>query len=156
MDNCGGLISYIKSSYILKDIFDYIQDKTFKHKLFLYSKKIQKKYDINFVEINEKYLKKIGFDIDEYLYIEPELFKKDYLTNEYYKFLNTKNINKEQIESIIYNIFQNKKIKDIDEEDIDKIENYEKLINIDSPLFNIISKTKNFEKIFTIHISQKI
>ena len=154
MDNVG-LISNIKSSYILKDIFNYIQDKTFKYKLFLYSKKMQKKYDINFVEIKEKYLKKIGFDIDEYLYIKPELFKKDYLTNEYYKFLNKKNINKEQIESIIYNIFQNKKIKDIDEEDIDKIENYEKLINIDSPLFNIISKTKNFEKIFTIHISQK-
>ena len=147
MDNVG-LIDNIKSSYILKDIFNYIQDKTFKYKLFLYSKKMQKKYDINFVEINEKYLTKIGFDIDEYLYIEPELFKKDYLINEYNKFLNKKNINKEKIESIIYNIFQNKKIKDIDEEDIDKIENYEKLINIDSPLFNIISKTKNFEKIF--------
>ena len=108
MDNVG-LIDNIKSSYILKDIFNYIKDKMFKYKLFLYSKKIQKKYGINYVEINEKYLIKIGFDIDEYLYIEPELFKKDYLTNEYYKFLNKKNINQEKIEAIIYDIFQNKK-----------------------------------------------
>ena len=60
------------------------------------------------------------------------------------------------IEKIIYDIFENKKIKDIDEEDVDKIEEKEKLISIESPLFNILSKTKNFSKIFTIHISQEI
>ena len=155
MDN-EGLITNIKSSYILKYILSYIEDKAFKYKLFLYSKKMQKKYDIDYIKIKEKSLKKIGFYLDKYLHIEPELFKKDYLTNEYNKFLNRKKNNKEDIENVIYEIFQNKKIKDIDEENIDKIKNYEKLINFDSPLFNIISKTKNFEKIFAINISQKI
>ena len=55
-----------------------------------------------------------------------------------------KKINKEKLESIVYEIVENKE------------GNYEKLINIDSPLFNIISKTKNFEKIFTINIDQII
>ena len=41
MDNIG-LIDSIKSLYILKDIFNYIRDKTFIYKLFLYSKKCKK------------------------------------------------------------------------------------------------------------------
>ena len=106
--------------------------------------------------MKEKYLQKIEFDLDTYLYIDPFYFKKDYLTNEYNEFFKSKKLNKEIIEKIIYDIFENKTIKDIDEEDVDKIKENQKLINIDSPLFNIFSKSKNFSKIFTIHISQKI
>ena len=150
------LINNIKSKHILNYIFDYIKDKDFRLKLFLYSKKNQKIFDINLIILKEKYLQKIKFDLDIYLYNEPYLFKKDYLTNEYNNFLKSKKLNKEIIEKIIYDIFENKKIKDIDEEDVDKIEEKEKLISIESPLFNILSKTKNFSKIFTIHISQEI
>ena len=37
-----------------------------------------------------------------------------------------------------------------------KIEDHKKLINIESPFFRRLSKTKNFGKLFAIHISQKI
>ena len=155
MDN-EELINDIKSKYILNYIFNYIKDKNFKDKLFLYSKKFQIKFDIKLIGLKENQLKKIKFDLDKYLYIEPNSFKPDFLEIEYNKFLIEKNIKKEIIENIIYDIFENKEIKDIDEEDVDEIKEKEKFINIESPLFKILSKTKNFGKIFTIHISQKI
>ena len=104
--------------------------------------------------MKEKYLQKLKFDLDLYLYINSNLF--NCLTINYNKFIIEKNINKEKIENILYDIIDNKEIKDIDEEDVDKIKSNEKYINIESPLFNILSKTQNFGKIFTIHISQNI
>ena len=148
------LINNIKSKHILNYIFNYIEDKNFRDKLFLYSKKLQIKFDIKLIGLKENYLKNIKFDLDKYLYIGSNSFKTDFLTTEYNKFLIEKKVNKNKIENIIYDIFENKEIKDIDEEDIDKIKEKEKFINIESPLFKILSKTKNFGKIFTIHISQ--
>ena len=150
------IINNIKSNHILNYIFNYIKDKNFQEKLFLYSKKFQIKYNIKLIGLKDKYLKKIKFDLDKYLYIEPYSFKKDCLTKEYNKFLIENQIDKERIENIIYEIFENKEIKDIEEEDVDKIGDNEKYINIESPLFKILSKSKNFGKIFTIYISQKI
>jgi len=150
------LINKLKSKHIFNYIFNYIKDKSLKDKLFLYSKKFQKKFDIKLITLKENYLKNIKFDIDKYLIIEPNSFKNGILTIKYNEFLIEKKINKEKIENIIYDIFENKEIKDIDEEDVDKINENEKFINIESPLFKILSKTKNFGKIFTIYISQKI
>ena len=149
-------INNIKSKHILNFIFNYIKDKNFQEKLFLYSKKLQIKYGIKLIGLKGEYLKKIQFNLDKYLYIEPKLFKEDFLIKEYNKFLIAKNINKERIEKIIYEIFENKEIKELEEEDSDKIKDNEKYINIESPLFKILSKSTNFGKIFTIYISQKI
>ena len=141
MDN-EGLINNIKSSYILKNIFTFIPDTTIQDKLFLYSKKLQNKFNIKLIELKEKYLTKIGFILTKYL--KSERFDKFILIEEYHKFLKEKNINKEKLENIIYDIYENKKIED------EKV-NYE--ISIYSPLFKILYKTKNFEN-FTIQISQ--
>ena len=59
-----------------------------------------------------------------------------------------KKVNRKSLENLIYEIFENKQIKGIYKEN----ENY---INIDSPLFEIISKLSNFEINYTIYISQK-
>ena len=155
MKNKKNIINNIRSKHILNSIFKYIKDKNFQDKLFAYSKKLQIKFEIKLVGFKENYLKKIKFDLDKYLYIEPDLYKDNCLSIEYHKFLKEKKIKKEKIENFIYDIFENKEIIDVDEEDIDKIKENEKLINIESPLFNILSKTKNFGKIFTIHISQR-
>ena len=148
------VIINLKSKHILNYIFSYVEDKNFKEKLFLYSKKLQIKFDIKLLELKENYLKELNFD--KCLYIKPRSFKKDILAIKYNKFLEEKKLNKEIIEKLIYEILDNKEIKNIEEEDVDNIKDHEKLINIESPLFKIISKTKNFEKIFSIHISQKI
>ena len=150
------LINNINSKHILNNIFNYIEDKNFKDKLFLYSKKCQNKFDIKLIGLKENYLKKIEFDLNKYLDIEDYLFAEIFLKIEYNTFLKENQLNKKNIENIIYDIYENKIIKDIEEEDVDKIMDNEKLINIESPLFNILSKTKNFGKIFTIHFSQKI
>ena len=150
------LISIINSKYILNYIFNYIKDKDFKDKLFLYSKKWQHKLDIKLIGLKEKYLNKINFDLDKYLYIKPSLFKKDSLAKKYNKYIIENKLNKERIENIISDIYENKEIKDIEEEDVNNIKDYEKLINIESPLFKILSKTKNFRKKFAIYISQRI
>ena len=154
MEN-GELINNINSRMILNYIFNYIEDKNFKDKLFLYSKKLQNQLNIKLIRIKENYLKKIKFDLDKYFFIEPSLFKKDCLAKEYNKYIIENKLNKETIENIISDIYENKEIKNI-EEDVGKIEDHKKLINIESPLFKILSKTKNFSKIFTIHIPQNI
>ena len=54
------LICNINSKHVLNYIFNYIEDKNFRVKLILYSKKLQKKFDINsMIILKENYLKKI-------------------------------------------------------------------------------------------------
>ena len=143
------LINKIKSSYIIKNIFNYIQDTNFKLKLFIYSKLYQNKLDLRLI-YKEKYIDKIG--INKYLHNEDENNKNDYLIKKYDNFLLKNKINKEKFENIIYDILNNKKINE--ENNIKK--DSEILIDIESPLFEIISKTKIFENNYTIYISQKI
>ena len=140
-----GIIDKIKSIYIIKDIFNYIKDNKIELKLFIYSKHFQNKLNIKYIEAKEKYLKNIGFNINEYLYIEEKKYEKNILNKRYNKFILENKINKKLFEDLIY---ENKQIKEINKEN-------ETYINIDSPLFEIISKLSHFEKNYTIYISQK-
>jgi len=81
------LINNLKSKHIFNYIFNYIKDKSLKDKLFLYSKKFQKKFDIKLITLKENYLKNIKFDLDKYLIIEPNSFKNGILTIKYNEFL---------------------------------------------------------------------
>ena len=141
------LISKIRSIYILKNIFNYIKDNNLQYKLIFYSKSLQKKLNILLIDYKEKYIEKIGgFDIYKY-YIKKN--DRDYLKEEYNKFLFENKLNKEEFERDLYEVLEKKETKN---EDI--IKQSEKLINIDSPLFEIISKIKYFENNYTIYISQ--
>ena len=60
------------------------------------------------------------------------------------------NFNKEEFENILYEILKRKEIEDINE--INKKEYYNQFIDIYSPLFELMSKTKTFGK-YTIYIS---
>ena len=140
-----GIIYKIKSIYIIINISKYLKDNQ-KQKLFVYSKYFQNKLNIEYIDIKEKYLKNIGFNINEYLYIEEEKYEKNILNKKYDKFLLEKKINRKSLENLIYEILENKQIKGINKEN-------ETYINIDSPLFEIISKLSHFEKNYTIYIS---
>ena len=85
MENLG-IIYKIKSIYIIKNILNYIKDNQ-KQKLFLYSKYFQNILNIGYVDAKEKYLKNIGFNINEYLYIEERKYEKNILNKKYDKFL---------------------------------------------------------------------
>ena len=147
------LIDKIKSLYIFKNIFNYIKDTNIQLKLFIYSNYYHNKLNLKYTYYKEKYLKNIGFKLDRYLNIKQDKYEKNILTKKYDKLLLDIKFNKERFENNIYEILESKKIKDIDEEDINKIK--ETLINIDSPLFAVVSKTQFFEKNCTIYISQK-
>ena len=108
-----GIIYKIKSIYITKNIFNFIKDKNIQLKLFRNSKYFQKILNINYIDCKEKYLKNIGFNINEYLHIKEEEYENNILNQKYDKFLLEKKINKKKFEEIIYEILENKQEKKI-------------------------------------------
>ena len=86
------IINNLASKHVLNIIVNYIKDENFKDKLFLYSKKFQKKFEMKLIGLKENYLKKIKFDLDKYLYIESDSFKKDFLAKKYDEFLMEKKL----------------------------------------------------------------
>ena len=141
------LISKIRSKYILKHIFNHIEDKNTDLKLFSYSKCFQKKLDLDFSLCYKKYLEALNFDLKEYLFKYEEKYEKGIFEKEYDTFISTNNLNKEKFENILYDVINNQNII-TDEED--------NFINIDSPLLEMMTKTKDFDKYFTLYISQII
>ena len=141
------LFGKIKSNYISNGIFNFIEDENFKLKLFIYSKHFQIKLNLK-ASFQEKYLKNIEFNISNYLYTY--YYNKDYLNKKYDDFLLNNRLNRKYFENIIYNVLENKNIEKIDK-NIKKLD-IKILINIDSPLFELISKTNNFENNYIINI----
>ena len=139
------LIKRIKPTYIINYIFKYIKDNNLKLKLFIYSKYFQNKLNIKLIDYKEKYIDSIGFDINKYLHRKDE---SDNLIDKYNNFLLKNNFNKKEFE----NIFSEVIIKRINENK----GNLKKLIDMESPFFDIISKTKIFENNYIIYISQNI
>ena len=88
------LINKIKSSYIIKNIFNYIQDTNFKLKLFIYSIFYQNELDLRLI-YKEKYIDKIGFDINKYLHKEKD--EGDNLIKKYDNFLLENKLNKKNL-----------------------------------------------------------
>ena len=149
------LLEGINSNYLLNQIFYYIQDENIKLKLFFHSKSFQEKLGIKPIDYKEGFLKKIKFNLDTYLYKNIEN-DKETLNKSLQRFLKKKKLNKKEIEKIVYDIYSNKKVKDIEEEDINMIdENYYKLINVFSPFFDILSRTDIFEKKYCIPIIEQ-
>ena len=138
------MIHEIKSKYILKHILNYIEDKNFQLKLFFLSKYFQNKLEINLLFCYKKNFYELGFHFERYLYKEEDKYVKDILINEFNNFILNNNLDKEKFKKIIYEVIKNQNDKD-----------EEKYINIDSPLFEIISKIEDFGKLYTIYISQK-
>ena len=141
------MISKIKSKYVLLHIYNFIEDKHFTLKLFCHSKNYQNKLDINNSYCYKKYLDELNFNLKDFIFKNGIEYKKDILRKEYDDFLRENKLNKDKFEKIIYEVINNKNVEN-------KI-NIKEFINIDSPLCEILSKTKVFNKIFTIHISQK-
>ena len=138
-----GIIDKIKSVYIIKNIFNFIKNSSFQLKLFIYSKYFQNKLNIKLIDYKEQYLKKLKFNLELYLYSKEQKNNVDLLKQKYNKFLSDNKLNKEIFEDILYEVLESKQIKDIDEEEVNNInKDYEKKININSPLFERISKTK--------------
>ena len=147
------LINKIQSTFIINYIFKYIKNPNFILKFFLYSKLYQNKLDLEILYQNVIIHKCIGFKLDNYL--SSEYINLD---EKYQQFLSDNGIEKEEFENLLYKILKRKESEeDINEESKNNDEdnfNDDKFIDVDSPLFNIISKTK-FLKKYSIYISQR-
>ena len=150
--NSDNILQKISSKYIFQAIFDYIPDDKIKMKIVLYSKSIQDKLDLSIFDYQEIYFQNIGFNIYRYF----SHFSKDAELKNNEEILLLKKFDddllkfKIDIDDVIkysFNYFQN-----VDEKEI--VDDY-KYIDVYSPFFYIISKTKMLEK-FIIPISTEL
>ena len=138
----------IKSKYIIEKIFEYIKDENFIFKLFIYSKKCQKKLDLDLFDYINQYFKKIG--LREYNFFSFNSLNNNYYFNEndkdelktkYKEFLINNNI-----DINFYNKYLSHYIKKYPEKIKEKYQKkYKKYIDIYSPFFEILSKLEIFE-----------
>ena len=157
------IIDRLKSKYVAKHLFEYIQDTNFPLKIFYYSKKLKDKLDINLSYCYKKYLSSLSFDFNKYLINDGDEPEKDILVKDYDDFIFSNKLKKEKFADILYEVIadENEKEKEKKKKDKEKEnnetseENKDKYINVDSPLFEIVSKVKDFDNSYTIYISQK-
>ena len=156
------ILKRISSKYILRLIPEYIKDENFMLKFFSYSKYFQKKLGIELSDYINKHIErfeKLGLKAENFLIFQ-NYFTKDYDKNILSTKLNNE-LNKYGIDvkhfqnysnnyfTIYENIYKKNNLK---YNLIEYNENSEKIININSPLFDPISKTNSFNLFFTIEI----
>ena len=130
------LIRKLKSFIILENIFNYIDDPFFNLKLFFYSKKLQETYKIDKQKI---FAKKLEYS---QLYLNYLACCLNGLENEFHWEPNDKTFER----FVLYNYKKQKIIGNIEEDLID-----EARIGYNIPIFNSLSKTKDFgEKFFIV------
>ena len=154
------ILKKISSEYILKLIFDYIDEEDFKYKLVVHSKYFQKKMKITLIDYQETFLTNKGLQFSDYIYNSDNIYEETFDKNIYDKILsidlNTIKLDRKEFDSIVFNYYNgSEEIEEIeDEEKLNK--NYKDIkIDIYSPFFDIISKSKNFN-LYTIPISINI
>ena len=145
-------INKIKSKYIYDEIFEFSKDINLKLKLLKYSKQFQKLLHLNIFNYQKGYLQQFNIDLDKYLLIPyndinlVNLKNKNILQQRFNEDLLKYEINSEVFQNYIIDYFQNHSKN----QKLNK--NYEKEIDIFSPLFDILSKYEFFGEIFSINI----
>ena len=166
MENNNSVLEKVFSKDLLSNIFDYIRDPNYKHKLFSYSKLLQKKADLRLADYEERYIEKFGINLADYLFSENNKFvrkfNKDILNSNLQKDLSKNNLEKAKIEKIMVDIY-NQRYEDKYKNNSDgsgkagnKLIETEESIEIYSPFFETLSKMDFFEYLFTINISTYI
>ena len=139
------ILDKISSKYILKGIFDYIDESgDYKLKLFIYSNIFQNKLDINIYKYQEIYFKKKGFDLIKYfsvIYNSSKEFSKCLLKDELEKDLSLLNIDINIINNYIKNNFKGLTLKKKYIQLL-PLEYYHHMIQVDifSPFFDLLSE----------------
>ena len=106
------LFDKIKSKYIQTKIFEYIKNENFKFKLFLYSKKFQKKLDLEPIDFKERYVIQSKITYENYLgcyslfNVEPNKFNKHNIEKRLQEELAKFNIDMNTFEECILRYFK--------------------------------------------------
>ena len=140
------ILENIKSTYILRNIFDYTKDDNFMYKLFVHSKLFQNKLDLNLTKYIAKYL--VRLKINPKIFLSFDEFHSDFsFGHNILKRGLTEYLAKNKIDEKTFEIYEKeffkKEFKDNDDN------NY--YIDIFSPIFDILLTSKEiFEKMFII------
>ena len=166
MENNNSVLEKVSSKDLLRNIFDYIRDPNYKHKLFSYSKLLQKKADLRLADYEERYIEKFGINLTDYLFSENNKFvrkfNKDILNSNLQNDLSKNKLEKATIEKIMVDIYNQryedkyKTNSDGNDKAGNKLIETEEPIEIYSPFFDTLSKMNFFEYLFTINISTYI
>ena len=165
------MLRKIKSEYILRNLFEFIDDETYPLKLFVYSKLFQKKMEIDLFAYQKKYFnsKAEGNFIDYLFYHDdeqnekyPKDFDKDLLCKQLKEDSIKYNFDINNFKNYIYNTLCRIYARDYkninSSDDIPYFINAEEqyyLINIYSPIFEAISKSGMLEYCYLISINTK-
>ena len=145
--NQNNLFEKILSKYIILNIFEFLDDKL-KLQIFQHSKEYQKKFNLNLFDYQKKCIEVQGINLNDYLYDSHGKKLSDFsegcLRQKLKNSLKLKNFNMEKYLITYYdNYYKNKN-------------NYDNpiiYIDIYSPFFPILSKTKYFWELFAISIN---
>ena len=145
--NNKSILKRIKSKYIYKIIFDYINNENFKLKLFNYSKYFQNILGLKLFDYKEKFFDNLDINLNEYFYKDSGKFpmQKPLLKQMLESDLKEYKLDFNFIQKYLINSL-NKKIKAL----IDQFNNRASIfsdlyINISSPFFDFISQSEIFE-----------
>ena len=145
-------LSNINSAYIIKNIFTYIKDNNFKLKLFTFSKKFQNKLNIGIFHYQEIYFNKYNLNLNEYLNLRSfDLDKRSLLKDMLNEKLTKEKIDIHLFKSYVINYFKYKSKEEIKKDENLKF-NSKLLIDISSPILEILSSTDILAQYFTISI----
>jgi hypothetical protein len=155
------LLEKLSSNYILKNIFEYIKDIKFKFKLFAHSKLFQKILELKLVDYQLTYINQFGLpDMNTYFssnnYSSFRDYDKNFLSNKLKDDISNKKIDINKIKATLVDIFKNYYDANLKKLNYDYFYNIEKKLDIYSPLFEEISKTDLFEKMYTIPVPIEI
>lgn len=166
MESNNSVLEKVFSKSLLNNIFDYIRDPNYKHKLFSNSKLLQKKADLRMADYEERYIEKLGINLNDYLFSENNKFvrkfNKDILNSNLQNDLSKNKLEKSAIEKIMVDIYNQryedkyKNNSDGGDKSGNKLIETEEPIEIYSPFFDTLSKMDFFEYLFTINISTYI
>lgn len=134
----GKSLKNINSKFILENIFDFINDKNFQHKLFSYSKYFQKICDIKLFDYKERYYNKLGVKFDSYFCLQDKA-NKNLLHDKLKLYLKEKNICFDSLKLYLTEYYKNYS-SNYKGDDKSKIS-----IDIYSPFFSALSETECFE-----------
>ena len=141
MDNIT-LFEKINSKYIFQIINSYIKDENLFYKLIFYNKSLQQKWNL---KLKEKYFEE-HLKWEKYLFVD--FSSEDGLKNNYEEDSLFYNLDESFFKQIVINYFEKYEKKN-------KKESNKYLISFFSPFFEVLSKEKYFENIFTIVVNLK-
>ena len=142
------ILEKITSKYIIQNIFNYISNDLIKYKLFIHSIKFKECLNIQLFDYQDKYFNKIKFNFKDYCKVSNDISNKQYnLKNKLNEFLSKNNLNFFDFQSYIVKYFlkNEKYLKQ-------KYKKNKIIIDISSPLINILLNNPLFKDVFLISI----